>query len=140
MALALKPSLMLLDEPTAGMSPDETFKTGELIQRLNADGMTIVVVEHDMAFVRQIAEKVTVLHFGQVFREGTTRRGRPQRRAWSEIYLGKDEHRADRTILEVTDLHARLRPHADPARHRLPRRRGEIVAHRRAATASARPR
>jgi ABC-type uncharacterized transport system ATPase subunit len=71
MAIALKPKLLLLDEPTAGMSPQETFKTGELIKGLNADGMTIVVIEHDMTFVRQIARKVTVLHFGQVFLEGT---------------------------------------------------------------------
>ena len=71
MAIALKPKLLLLDEPTAGMSPEETFKTGELVKRLNAEGMTIVVIEHDMTFVRQIARKVTVLHFGQVFLEGT---------------------------------------------------------------------
>ena len=70
-AIALKPKLLLLDEPTAGMSPEETFKTGELVKRLNVDGMTIVVIEHDMTFVRQIARKVTVLHFGQVFLEGT---------------------------------------------------------------------
>ena len=71
MAIALRPKLLLLDEPTAGMSPEETFKTGELVKRLNAEGMTIVVIEHDMTFVRQIARKVTVLHFGQVFLEGT---------------------------------------------------------------------
>ena len=71
MAVALKPSMLLLDEPTAGMSPEETFKTGELVKKLNASGMTIIVIEHDMAFVRQIARRVTVLHFGQVFCEGT---------------------------------------------------------------------
>jgi len=71
MAVALKPSMLLLDEPTAGMSPEETFKTGELVKKLNASGMTIIVIEHDMAFVRQIARRVTVLHIGQVFYEGT---------------------------------------------------------------------
>jgi len=71
MAIALKPKLLLLDEPTAGMSPEETLKTGELVKRLNAEGMTIVVIEHDMTFVRQIARRVTVLHFGQLFLEGT---------------------------------------------------------------------
>jgi branched-chain amino acid transport system ATP-binding protein len=71
MAVALQPSMLLLDEPTAGMSPEETFKTGELVKKLNASGMTIVVIEHDMAFVRQIAKRVTVLHFGQVFDEGS---------------------------------------------------------------------
>ena len=71
MAIALAPALLLLDEPTAGMSPEETFKTGELVKRLNAGGMTIIVIEHDMTFVRQIAKKITVLHFGKVFDEGT---------------------------------------------------------------------
>jgi len=71
MAVALQPAMLLLDEPTAGMSPEETFKTGELVKKLNASGMTIVVIEHDMAFVRQIAKRVTVLHFGQVFDEGS---------------------------------------------------------------------
>lgn len=71
MAIALKPKLLLLDEPTAGMSPEETFKTGELVKRLNSEGTTVVVIEHDMTFVRQIAKKVTVLHFGKVFLEGT---------------------------------------------------------------------
>lgn len=71
MAVALRPAMLLLDEPTAGMSPEETFKTGELVKRLNASGMTIIVIEHDMAFVRQIAKRITVLHFGQVFDEGS---------------------------------------------------------------------
>jgi branched-chain amino acid transport system ATP-binding protein len=70
MALAVRPSVLLLDEPTAGMSPEETYKTGELVKRLNSAGMTIAVIEHDMAFIRQIAGKVTVLHFGRVFDEG----------------------------------------------------------------------
>ena len=71
MAVALQPAMLLLDEPTAGMSLEETFKTGELVKKLNASGMTIVVIEHDMAFVRQIAKRVTVLHFGEVFDEGS---------------------------------------------------------------------
>jgi len=71
MAVALRPAMLLLDEPTAGMSPEETFKTGELVKTLNASGMTVIVIEHDMAFVRQIAKRVTVLHFGKVFDEGT---------------------------------------------------------------------
>ncbi len=55
MAISLKPKLLLLDEPTAGMSPTETFATGEIVQTLNADGVTILAVEHDMTFVRQVA-------------------------------------------------------------------------------------
>ncbi|HEX7951711.1 MAG TPA: ABC transporter ATP-binding protein [Burkholderiales bacterium] len=71
MAIACRPKLLLLDEPTAGMSPEETFKTGELVKHLNAQGMTVIVIEHDMTFVRQIATRVTVLHFGRIFDEGT---------------------------------------------------------------------
>ena len=71
MAISLKPQLLLLDEPTAGMTPDETFATGEMVQALNRDGVTILAVEHDMTFVRQIAQKVTVLHFGKIFAQGS---------------------------------------------------------------------
>ncbi|WP_421698732.1 ABC transporter ATP-binding protein [Ancylobacter sp.] len=71
MAVSLKPRLLLLDEPTAGMSPEETHATGEMVKRLNAEGMTVLAVEHDMAFVRQVAHKVTVLHLGRVFAQGS---------------------------------------------------------------------
>lgn len=71
MAVGVEPRLLLLDEPTAGMSPDETRKTGEMLHDLNSRGITILAVEHDMAFVEQIAHRVTVLHFGAIFAEGT---------------------------------------------------------------------
>jgi len=71
MAVSSKPRLLLLDEPTAGMTPEETYRTGEMVHRLNRDGMSILAVEHDMEFVRQIAQKVTVLNFGEIFAEGT---------------------------------------------------------------------
>jgi ABC-type uncharacterized transport system ATPase subunit len=88
MALALQPKLLLLDEPTAGMSPEETYRTGELIQSLNGQGMTIIVVEHDMTFVRQIAQRVTVLHLGKVFARGSLDEIIRDPRV-AEIYLGK---------------------------------------------------
>jgi len=88
MALALKPALLLMDEPTAGLSPEETFKTGELIMKLNAEGMTVLVVEHDMAFIRQIATRVTVLHLGKVFAAGPIGEVIADPRV-AEIYLGK---------------------------------------------------
>ena len=91
MALALRPKLLLLDEPTAGMSPEETFQTGELILRLNQAGTTMLVVEHDMAFVRQIAKAVTVLHFGRVFARGGIDEIIADPRV-AEIYLGKTNH------------------------------------------------
>ena len=88
MALALQPSLLLLDEPTAGMSPEETYRTGEMIKQLNDRGMSILVVEHDMAFNRQIAQRVTVLHFGRVFAQGSIGDIITDPRV-AEIYLGK---------------------------------------------------
>ena len=87
MAVALKPTLLLLDEPTAGLSPDETHRTGELVKRLSAGGMTVLAVEHDMAFVRQIATTVTVLHLGQTFARGSIDEIVADPRV-AEIYLG----------------------------------------------------
>ena len=63
------PKVLLLDEPTAGMTAAETRRTAEIIKGLRGSHTT-VVVEHDMAFVREIAEKITVLHLGQVLAEG----------------------------------------------------------------------
>jgi branched-chain amino acid transport system ATP-binding protein len=71
MVLAGGPDILLLDEPTAGLSPEETLKTARVLRHLNEAGLTIVVVEHDIAFVREVARKVTVLHQGRVFAEGT---------------------------------------------------------------------
>jgi len=71
MALAAGADIILLDEPTAGMSPDETRQTADVIKRLNARGLTIVVVEHDISFVREVAQRVTVVHQGRIFAEGT---------------------------------------------------------------------
>ncbi|NEU97216.1 ABC transporter ATP-binding protein [Bradyrhizobium uaiense] len=88
MALALQPQLLLLDEPTAGMSPEETYKTGELIKSFNAEGMTVLVVEHDMAFVRQVAQRVTVLHLGKIFARGSLEAILEDEKV-AEIYLGK---------------------------------------------------
>ena len=70
MALAMRPRLLLLDEPTAGLGQEETRATGELIRSLNREGVTVLVTEHDMAFVRQLQCRITVLHFGAVLAEG----------------------------------------------------------------------
>jgi branched-chain amino acid transport system ATP-binding protein len=69
-ALASEPTLLLLDEPTAGMSPEETDETMVLIRTLAA-GRTVVLVEHKMKLVMGISDRVTVLHQGQVLAEGT---------------------------------------------------------------------
>jgi urea transport system ATP-binding protein len=63
------PKIILLDEPTAGLTQAETYKTSLIVNNLKGRH-TIVVVEHDMAFVREIAERITVLHLGQVLAEG----------------------------------------------------------------------
>jgi urea transport system ATP-binding protein len=70
MLLAAKPRLLLVDEPAAGLTPQEVDKTAELLMSL-AGEHSVVVVEHDMSFVRSIAKKVTVLHQGSVLAEGT---------------------------------------------------------------------
>lgn len=88
MALSANPSLLLLDEPTAGMGPSETQETAALIQALNEQGITIIVIDHDMSFVRQIARKVSVLHLGRLFAEGTIEEIESNEDVIS-IYLGK---------------------------------------------------
>ncbi len=70
MVMAQNPKLIILDEPTAGMTADETYKTGEMIKKLKGKH-TLIVVEHDMDFVRQVAEYVTVLNYGRLLAEGT---------------------------------------------------------------------
>lgn len=70
-ALAGKPKLLLLDEPTAGMNPNETAQTTEFIRKLRDElGITILLIEHDMRVVMGISEKITVLDYGQKIAEG----------------------------------------------------------------------
>jgi branched-chain amino acid transport system ATP-binding protein len=71
MAAALDPDLLLLDEPVAGLSIEERADIAALVRELNDDGITFVVIEHDTDFVERIADRVTVLHQGEVFREGS---------------------------------------------------------------------
>lgn len=70
MAAASRPSLLLLDEPTAGMSPEERGRTGELIKTLSKES-TIIIVEHDLDFIRDLCDTISVLHHGQVIANGT---------------------------------------------------------------------
>jgi urea transport system ATP-binding protein len=87
MLLAQNPKLLLVDEPAAGMTDEETAKTGELLLSL-AGKHSIVVIEHDMVFVRQIARQVTVLHQGHVLCEGTVEQVQADERV-IEVYLGR---------------------------------------------------
>jgi len=85
-ALASDPALLLLDEPTAGMSPEETDATMLLIREL-ATGRTVVLVEHKMKVVMRISDRITVLHQGQVLAEGTPEEIRTNERV-QQTYLG----------------------------------------------------
>jgi branched-chain amino acid transport system ATP-binding protein len=71
LALATKPRLLLLDEPTVGMTPGEVSETARVLKLLAGEGLTILVVEHDMEFIRLVADRVTVMHQGRVFAQGS---------------------------------------------------------------------
>ena len=87
MLLAQQPKLLLVDEPVAGMTDAETRETAELLKQINKD-RTVVVVEHDMTFVRELDVKVTVLHEGSVLAEGTIDQVSADERV-IEVYLGR---------------------------------------------------
>ena len=92
MLLAQNAKLLLVDEPAAGMTDEETHKTGELLLSL-AGKHTIIVIEHDMVFVRQIATKVTVLHQGHILCEGTVDEVQNDEKV-IEVYLGRKKAHA----------------------------------------------
>ncbi|WP_138756049.1 urea ABC transporter ATP-binding protein UrtD [Paenibacillus sinopodophylli] len=87
MMLLQEPEILLLDEPVAGMTDKETDKTGELLHEI-ARKRSIVVVEHDMEFVRNFASKVTVMHEGKLLKEGSMDEVQRDDRV-AEVYLGK---------------------------------------------------
>jgi len=86
MAIAAEPVLLLLDEPTAGMSPEETRATATLLRGL-APEITLVIVEHDMSVVMSISDRISVLHRGELLAEGPPSEIR-RNRAVQEVYLG----------------------------------------------------
>ena len=88
MVLTSNPSLLLLDEPTAGMTPAETHKTSELIQRI-CEEISTIVIEHDLKFVREIATKITVLQRGSLLAEGPIDEI-AQNETVRQAYLGKN--------------------------------------------------
>jgi branched-chain amino acid transport system permease protein len=89
MVLAAQPSVVLLDEPTAGMSREETARTAELLTTLGQQ-LSVIVVEHDMEFVRRLDVPVTVFHQGEIFAQGSLSELRRDERIL-DIYLGRRE-------------------------------------------------
>jgi branched-chain amino acid transport system ATP-binding protein len=89
MALATDPDLVMLDEPTAGMSRDETHNAVELIRRLT-EGKTVVIIEHDMDVVFSLADRITVLHYGEILATGPPAEIR-ENQAVKDAYLGELE-------------------------------------------------
>jgi branched-chain amino acid transport system ATP-binding protein len=91
LALATEPALLLLDEPTAGMTPGETHEATALIRTIAAErGLTVLLIEHDMGVVMGISNRVAVLHFGEKIAEGSPDAVRADRRV-VEAYLGGAE-------------------------------------------------
>lgn len=88
MLLMQRPKLLMLDEPVAGMTEEETQHTADLVRRLRAPERAILVIEHDMAFVEQIADRVTVLHEGAPIFEGRMSAAR-QDAMVRQVYLGR---------------------------------------------------
>lgn len=89
MTLATSPRLLLLDEPGAGMSPDEKIRTAELLERLS-DHMTILVIEHDLNFVKLVAHRVLVMHQGGLLIEGSFKEISSDPEV-GRVYLGSSE-------------------------------------------------
>ncbi len=90
LALARSPRVLLLDEPTAGMSPEETHAMLELLQTLPSE-LTLLIIEHDMDVAFSIAERITVLDYGRVLLEGTPREIRESALVKNR-YLGENTH------------------------------------------------
>ncbi len=88
MVVVSEPRVLMLDEPVAGLTDEETERTAALIRRLRTPDRAIVVVEHDMDFVEAIADRVTVLHEGRTLFEGSMARARADARV-VDVYLGR---------------------------------------------------
>lgn len=89
-AVATNPKMILLDEPTAGMNPIETRELGDQILKMKEDGLTILVVEHDMALIAQVCDIIYVLNFGKIIAHGTVE-AIQQNEEVIEAYLGRED-------------------------------------------------
>jgi branched-chain amino acid transport system ATP-binding protein len=86
MALAMRPKLIMLDEPAAGLSPSERIKLSEIIKKLPRN-VTLILIEHDMEIVLDIADRITVMYHGSVIAEGTPGEIRSNLEV-QKVYLG----------------------------------------------------
>ena len=100
-AMVSRPKLLLLDEPAAGLNDVETRQLQELLEKVSDSGVTILVVEHDMHFVRNLCDHVVVLNFGEKIFEGTPDQVH-QNPAVLEAYLGRDETQAAKEISDAS--------------------------------------
>jgi branched-chain amino acid transport system ATP-binding protein len=87
-ALIPDPKLLLIDELSLGLAPTVVGQLIDVVHRIHATGLTIVVVEHDIAFVREVAERVTVMHYGRIFADGPLAEV-TARQDVRDIYLGR---------------------------------------------------
>ena len=122
-ALATDPKLLLLDEPTAGMNPQESASFVEFVHKVRDErGISVLLIEHDMKVVMGVSERVTVLDHGEKIAEGTAEGG-PARSTVIEAYLGtRGGERVVGVLLELTDV-AHLLRHDPRAEGRLAARR-----------------
>jgi branched-chain amino acid transport system ATP-binding protein len=93
LALAGKPSMLLLDEPVSGMNPSETARFIKLVRRIRDSGVTILLVEHDMPMVMGACDRIVVLNYGRIIAEGTPAEIQSNREVIS-AYLGEGKKRA----------------------------------------------
>ncbi len=87
-ALAISPKILLLDEPAAGMNPMETQELLVFVKKLNAEGLTVVVIEHDLKFIMNVCDHIMVLNYGEKLCEGTANEVQSNRQV-QEAYFGK---------------------------------------------------
>jgi ABC-type branched-subunit amino acid transport system ATPase component len=88
-ALSSDGKLLLIDEPTAGMNPAESLQLAQTIQAINKKGLTVLVIEHDMNFIRNLCRRVVALDYGEKIVEGTYNQVRNHPKV-IEAYLGRD--------------------------------------------------